>query len=244
MNSRELIELGRDHLEEYEVEEAYRCFLEAALMDDPEAIIELGIAYLYGRGVNEDFKKAFHYFKTAYTLKRDLSMMWDISEVRDDLILTEEGRNAYMDFIEFLLENEEWEMYIYMADEYSDGGIFPENTEKKIEYLNKAIEHGIDMGFDCLGEMYFLGEKVEQDYKRAYEYFMSYEGNASFAKPYYLGEMYRRGLYPKKDADKAKQLYLSITESDNPAKYYDKYYEPAAEHLKLIRRHANAKMIN
>ena len=230
----ELVRQGKHNRDEQNYEESYECFLEAAIADDPLAIKNLGEAYLYEEGVTRDFDKAFRYLKMAYDMNGDISFIYNLMVVYDEI---KEDRNAcemYMDLLDYLIDHGEWSMLIVKAGEYSEDGICGEDTAKKIELYEKAVKHGLYIGAECLGEMYFLGEEVERDYEKAYQYFTGHDGFESFAKPFYLGIMYEKGMFVERDIKRALQEYKSIVNSNTPMKSGDTYYIKAGKRLRDI----------
>ena len=65
MTSAELVSRGKIYRNAGRFNEAYKCFLEAALDNDRDAIKNLGRCYLHGEGVGQDPEKASYYFELA-----------------------------------------------------------------------------------------------------------------------------------------------------------------------------------
>lgn len=234
MTIQEIVDRGKMYRDEGMYDQAYRYFLEGAIANDPESIENLGLLYLYGEGVDQDDEKAFHYYRMYYDMTGEKDMFMNLAERRVELFERESGRRLYRELLEYMLEQKEWEIYIFIGHEYTYGIVYPKDVKKAIECYKLAISHGISVGYECLGEMYYLGEDVKQDYKKAYEYFQSCEGFLSFMKPFYLGEMYRLGLYVKKDLKKAEEQYRTIVDSRIIMKTADRLYEPAVAGLRSI----------
>lgn len=231
----ELFKKAEYYLFERMYEEAYVYFLEAALTErNAEAIDKLGRMYLAGEYVECDYIKAFKYFKLAYDISHNLNFIICIMDSYDDIAKNREGRIAYRDFFDYLIKCGEWAMYITIGGEYGSGKIYEQDVEKQIECYEKAIEKGINMGYDCLAELYFEGKNVSPDYEKAYKYLSSYEGEASNVKKFIIAEMYRRGIYLKKDVNKAKELYQSIVDDDFSMKYDDEFYIRSVEILEKM----------
>ena len=217
-------------------EEAYAYYLEAALSgeDDGKGIFELGIKYLCGEYVDRDYEKAFKYFKMAYEMNGSLwSVYWVENEI-DEIAKDKTGSRLCKEYLDYLLEQGEWDLYITIGQKYGSGKIYPRDVSKQIEYYKKAIDKDIDMGYDCLAEIYFYGKGVERDYEKAYQYLMSYEGATSYVKIFILAEMNRNGLYLEKNAEKAKELYRSIVNDDGVMKSEDMYYLQSCEILEKM----------
>ncbi len=231
----ELVKKAEYYLFERMYEEAYVYYLEAALTErNAEAIDKLGRMYLAGKYVECDYIKAFKYFKLAYDISHNFdSLIW-IMDSYDDIAKDKDGRSAFRDYFDYLIECGEWAMYITVGGEYGSGEIYEQDVEKQIECYEKAIEKGIDMGYDCLAELYFEGNNIPHDYEKAYKYLSSYEGEASNVKKFILAEMYRQGLYLKKDVEKAKELYRSIVDDDLSMKYDDDFYVRSVEMLEKL----------
>ncbi len=216
-------------------EEAYRYFLEAAMKDeDTDAYFWLGRMYLYGWHVRKDYEKAFKYFKDGYDVDGPNYFLADIMEERKEIAKDKRGRELFIDLLEYMLECGEKNTLISIGLEYGSGDIYPLNYEKQRACYQKAIDCGINMGYECMGEVYFKGEGVEQDYKKAYEYFMKYDEFCSFLKPFCIAEMYRNGWYLEKNMEKAIELYKEIVESEGSYKTEDMYYLKSCEILEEL----------
>lgn len=234
-----LYELGIEKMNKDLTEEAYECFLEGALRKEVRSCMSLGFMYLSGMYPKRDYKKAFKYLKTALDYADNdeeaaFDIVYSISDQIDDIAKDKKARKYYIDFMNYLLEKEIWDMYITVAYEYGSGKIYPKDIEKEIEYLEIAAEHGIEYGYECLGELFYLGEEVERDYNKAYEYFMKSKKKCSNVKPYYLGEMYREGILFEKDIDKAKEYYQIILDDERAEEYGDVYYIRAVKRMEEI----------
>ena len=235
MTAARLVTMGKCYMEEYDYEMAYRCFLDAALQNNADAILNLGIMYLCGSEVvQQDFVKAFHYLKLDYEMTGIIRTGFDVSEARIEILESIEGKEAYRDYIEFLINNQEWHYYIIKGEEYRDNGLYPKSVEEEIKCYQEAWKHGVSMGLECLAEMYYAGRDVKQDYKKAYELLQSYDGSASFTKDRIIGEMYYYGRYLEKDVGKAVEIFKDIINSDNPWREYDRDYTLVRELLGKI----------
>ena len=102
------------------------------------------------------------------------------------------------------LIDEKWDpAYIMLADHYVDGTGVEQNIDEAIRLYEKAAENGIDFGFECIGTLYFEGIHVAKDYKKAFSYFKKIRKNRrNLMVRYALGEMYRLGLYVRKNEKK------------------------------------------
>ena len=182
-----------------------------------------------------DIHLGFHFIKQAYDYGVPISH-YEIAKLYDSLVKTSEGRAEYRDYIEYRFDKGEGDFAIVIADEYRAGIIYPKNIEDAIVYYEAAAKHGIHMGYDCLGELYFKGEEVEQDYEKAYQYFTSYNGYESFTKIYCLGVLYQQGICVPQDLEKAAELFRMIVDNDSEYAKEDDYYKPAKKQLKITEK--------
>lgn len=236
MTADEYLITGKYLRNEERLEEAYRYILEAALAGQPDAIKQVGAFYLHGAGVRQEFRKAFHYLQMSYDLLGDTSILHHMIAEHENIVNDSEARQLYAAFLDHLIEKREWEALIIKGEEYSPGGIYPADTGEKIRCFEQAISHGVNVGAELLGEMYFLGTEVEQDYEKAYKYFTAREGFTSFAKPYYLGRMYEEGLFVERDLGAAAAEYEKIVNASFLGRSADLFYGKAGERLARLRK--------
>ena len=129
--------------------------------------------------------------------------------------------------IKYATEDEDFRNYlISIADMYLRGYHCEKQPEKAKRIYEIAVEAGENFGNECIGMMYYEGNGVEQDFKKAYEYF-TVKDKMAFCTRYMLGEMYHLGRYVEQDDEIALKYYklVAFEESDN--KKLDNYYGPA-----------------
>ena len=234
---KDVIEYYLDSIEDMiddDVDSFYQQVLEDVINNDANAFYILGRMYFEGHYVNQDYEKAFRYFKFACAKSEgdiDVGVYSKfLADKREELLESKVGKRCYIDFLEYLVENGDYNAAIILSSEYGRGEATKKNVSREIELLELAKDHGITYAYDCLGELYFLGEDVEQDYKKAYEYFTMTDGY-SFMQLYYLGEMYRGGCYVEKDINKAVEYYKILTSHKGPYDIEDMHYCLAKERL-------------
>lgn len=120
----------------------------------------------------------------------------------------------YYDTLCDLAEAKETASYIMLGDAVLHGKGCEQNTEEAIHWYEKAAENGERFGNECIGQIYYFGKYIGQDYKKAYEYFIKDEDKKSYCTLYFLGEMYRQGLYVEKDLTQAYEYYKEIVYDD------------------------------
>lgn len=232
MRTEELTELGDAYADEADFEEAYRMYLEAALAGDADACLRLAWFYLYGNEyIDQDFAKGFHYLVTVYELSGKIRGGLDLVRLSEVHSHEEAWKCAFRDYIEAMLQHEEWSFLILKGNNMREDGLYPPNAAEEIRCYEAAWDHGIELGHELIAEMYYHGRGVDQDYKKAYELLTSYESkDISLAKPYFLGEMYLNGYYVEQDKEKATEYFREITARDGFWER-DEYYGMAVERL-------------
>ena len=111
----------------------------------------------------------------------------------------------------------------------------PRNPETAMWWYEKALEGGVDYANACIGELYYLGEGVEKDYKKAFEHFKKVKDQG--LPYYYLGLMYESGNYVGKDLVKAREYYSKIVdEMPILGDYGDYYYSLARQRLDELEK--------
>ena len=120
---------------------------------------------------------------------------------------------------------------ITLGTTYEQGKGVQKDAQEAIRWYEKAVEAGIPFGNECIGMIYYTGNGVPVDYKKAYEYFTKDETEVSVCTIYALGEMYRQGLYVEKDLEEALECYEDIVYDDSTFKELDDYYWRACYRL-------------
>lgn len=136
--------------------------------------------------------------------------------------------------------------------------------EEGIAWLNKAADQGFFRAMFALGHIYRWGKYGEQDYKKAFDYYMKAARLGSAIDQYYVGQCYRKGEGVEQSAEKAAEWYIKAAEQNcRPALialgecYYDgvgtardlhkakEYYERAQElgyDCKTVLKKINAEL--
>ena len=93
----------------------------------------------------------------------------------------------------------------------------PTSIRTTLDWLQRAADQGhVEAQFD-LGELYYNGNRVVQDYSKAREYFRTAADLGSVAAQLKLGYIYGRGLGIPKDALEAVRWYQLAAEAGNLA---------------------------
>jgi TPR repeat protein len=150
-----------------DLEMTYRCYLENAMTAvDGEALFELGVMYLYGYYVDQDFDKAGHYFKLAYDVGHKLpgSAYIMIAGCKEE----QEAKTEEAQLKWFRLATENGCEYGYecIGELYMNKGDY----RKAHEYFIKP-EKKESLALYNLGRIYDEGLGVEKDREIAIEYY-------------------------------------------------------------------------
>ncbi len=94
------------------------------------------------------------------------------------------------------------------------------NYTEALRWYALAIDKGSSGAMANSGWIYYYGKGVEQDYKKAYDFFMcSAKSTSNKMAMFYLGEMYEKGHYVKADLETALYWYReSALQGDKAAK--------------------------
>lgn len=155
-----------------------------------------------------------------------------LSHLRDDEE-TDAGREEKCrEYIKILVTAKDPIGYLWMADSFLEKETGYKDADEAIRYYETAAENGIGFSYECIGEIYYHGMGVPQDYGKAYQYFQKTE-EPSFMALYYLGEMYRNGFYLDKNEEMAGQYYQRIVDeaADAADAQRDLFYRFAKERL-------------
>ena len=225
-----------EFFEEGNIEEAYRYSLEAAMVyNDSDALHTMALLNYYPtlqRGI--DYKKAFRFFLLAIKAGEDVgNVMGSIMEDFDKSVKRDvDARDGYRIILDDLMEHDCPIGFIYAGDEYLDtNSVYEPDWRKGIACYERAIELGLDYGYDCIAFAYYNGKAGGVNYQKAYEYYMATDEFHSTEKYYYLGEMYYHGYYVQKDFQKAREYYEGLVNSEIFKDCDDKYVPLAKKRL-------------
>lgn len=127
-------------------------------------------------------------------------------------------REKYVRYLTILAEqgcsdpDSQTEARIMLGEVYARGKFVARDGVKALQLYQSAAEDGALVAWECIGDMYYLGNGVPQNYKKAHAYYMKagrsiQNGSHTLSTWYRLGEMYRQGLGVKQNLDKALACY-------------------------------------
>lgn len=192
-------------------EEGVKWFAKSAANGYNEAMYAMGICYINGAGVSEDFTKGIGYI--AKSAKNN--------NVR--------GLHYIANYYHSAGEYEKMvDIYLKLANELDDtiscatlGGLYLYGDLVNKDYglakyyLDRAYEAGEEgLVLTNLALVYFMGDEKYHDIDKSIEFFNKAaeqnEGNAQ----YYLGLLYENGMGVEKDIEMAKKYYKLAMEND------------------------------
>ena len=172
---------------------AFELFSQAAEQEYPSALNELAYMYCNGLGVNQDYQKAFELYTQA-------SELYDAESFYYLGILYWNGYGVKLDMAKA------YEMFT-IAAEYGNN--------KSKEYLSELYETE-DSFIQCkIGDMFYYGDSVKTDYKKAYKWYAAAADNGNADAQYKIAYMYEHGEYVEKDEDEAFYWYKEAAENGN-----------------------------
>ena len=154
---------------------AFAAFQKAADEGDSRADFELGVMYLYGRGIPLDDDKAFNSFAKS-AKKGNLGGVFMLGRMYIEGIGTEQDKNkAISIYTEAADEGKHFFQYL-LGEYYADGVFVEKDMDKALALLTKAADGGFGYAALKLAEMYedinfkgADGEKAAKYYIKAAE---------------------------------------------------------------------------
>jgi TPR repeat protein len=182
-------------------------YLKSARKGDPIDQYNLGTCYQYGKGIAQDYNKAFEwYFKSAnngYAKSQcNLGLCYYY------------GRGTIQDY------KKAFEWYFKSANNgcakgqnnlgycYQYGKGVKLNYEKAFDWYYKSANNGYARGQYNLGYCYYDGKGINQDYDKAFEWYLRSANNGHAMSKNNLGYCYEYGEGVSQDYIKAFEWYL------------------------------------
>lgn len=202
-----IVKVGRAYMNGIGVPEDYEkslCFFEmAAEQDYAEAMILIAYQYENGKGVKADYERALNWLTRAERscgrrLKGELS---------------EKDRNYYESLLEDV-NRQRWHCESVTCVELIGKEDCPmEQRQQAFSQLSElAHEKGDLRAQVSMGILYEEGTFVEQDERKALEYYLMAAGNGSTGAMNNIGNFYLHGKGVEKDYDQAFAWYQKATE--------------------------------
>ncbi len=202
---------------ERDLQEALKWYKAAAEKGEMDAQYCLADMYYFGRdGVEKDLQEALKWYRAAaesgnrsaiYTLGH-MYYYGDGVEQDYNQAYYWFDKDGFRELPYYICAD----MYFYVDKHY----------ESAFRLYESALEQGVDFAAYKIGEMYYYGLGVEQDYAKAFEYLKYYNGEfdegcidlAPANVHYMLGEMYKNGWGVEANPKEAEKLFRAAEQGE------------------------------
>ena len=178
----------------------------AADQVDANVLYDRGCMYLEGRGVPQDYQKAYEYFKKAAD-QGDVRALFQMGHMYDDGYgVTQNYQKAYA-YYKKAADSGNMTAQINLGVLYVHGTGVKQNYPKAYECFKKAADQGELVAMYNLGFMYRNGYGIPKDYKQTYAYYKKAADSGYSVAQRELGHLYRTGKGVSQDYQKAYEYY-------------------------------------
>ena len=189
---------------------SYEEVREAAEEGDTDAQFLLGLMYLNGRGIEQDYNKAAYWFRTSY------ADPWSLSRIEGQVamaVMHHIGLGTPRDYVEacYLFETaanigDPFDIYNLDNELFDALGVRPDFAASVEWFQEAAANNGADAQF-CLAVAYYRGLVLDQDLSEAINWLDKSANNGNAWAQYYLGFMYLEGDGVEENAAEAAKWY-------------------------------------
>ena len=202
------ITLNRD------MKKAIYWYKEAALINDMNAMNQLGIIYRDGLGVEKNEVESEKWF-SLFAKQMMIRLESTVADIAYREYCSEEERKKAVIFYEMSANGGFVTAYWQMGCMYRDGFLVEADSTKAAEYFEKAANCHHQGAMLELGSMYLRGNGVKKDVQKA---FLLYQKAASYGNAearYRLGLLYKDGIATEENLDEALRLFRLSSEYGN-----------------------------
>ncbi len=195
-------------------DELNKLFIKA--QKDPTAQFQLGVKYYAGKGIEQDYNKAFEYFKKSAEAG-NVNAQYNLAVMYEDGLGTEKDINKAIKWYKKSAEYENEDAKEALKElgnekSYEELVIFVDDEDKKQEEEQKEENSNELLK---LGQKYYTGIGVKQDYKKAFEHFKKCAENGNAQAQCNLAKMYEKGYGVKEDFEESIKWYKKSAEKGN-----------------------------
>ena len=186
--------------------QAVHWFRKAAEMGNAEGQVNLGYAYQYSRGIEQDYDKALYWYQKA------ANQGYPNGQLRMGFAY-EEGYLVKQDYKKALY----WYRKAYdqgharstyrLGLMYENGYGVEKSYKEAVSYYTKSAEKGYADAQQNLGRMYQYGRGVEIDNQKAFEWYKKSADQDNEYGQYRLANCYNNGSCTEQDYEKAAYWY-------------------------------------
>ena len=209
----ELLELAEQAREEGDIEKAIGFYSQAAEAGETDGMCQIGMLYQYGEGVEQSYDKAIEWYQKILEAG-DTDGWFLLGTVYEDLEDYDKAVECYENQIE---GGGSCQYFAFwgLAKAYQYGLGKEEDFPLALDYYHRAAGHGVVQAMVALGEMYFNGQGVAEDYDIA-NYWFEKALAADAEQPEALGHLgmaYYYGWGKAADLDKAREYLEKAVEA-------------------------------
>lgn len=204
---------------------AYELWCDSASFGNIDARYNVALCYLFGEGTLKNEEKALKIFENLEENNNHIKSILYLGEIYyfglGQNIDYQKSMHYYNKVLKMDSNNLRAKFCIAYA--YCSGKGVERNFEIAYKMFKDLVEkNNYEEAFFYLGEFYYLGRVVQQDYQKALLYFnksLSFNKNI-YATKYYLGEMYFYGRGVDIDYQKSKKFFEEILNDNCDDAYY------------------------
>ena len=226
--------LGRCYEIRKQYEEAFQCFKKASQLGHGSSLLNVGLCYSSGRGVQQDGEMARHYFEQAAQMGNGLAYKILGRAMLQGELGYDVHENQGFSYLIKALDHGCNDALIDIAECYQNGRGAEQSNEKAFEHYKMAAQSKPLNAISQFkfGQIYEQGILCEQNYTRALFWYASSCSMDYGPSAFRLGVIYENGIGTKKDVKKAYKMYCSAAEAK---KYPVKEAREYAERIKPKR---------
>jgi uncharacterized protein len=198
-------------------EVALKWLIKAAEAGDPRGQSQLASFYRKGIIVTKDVSKALYWYKEAIKNNSD-SARYNLANLYlDGLDGVPKNINTAIDLYSTAAEQGHDHSKVALGNIYMDDTYGLKDVKKAFYWLNAAASNGNTYGQTGLASCYRYGIGTDIDYEKAlYWYQLSADASHSPTSRYRLAEMHMLGLGTKIDLNKAREIFLQLSQEGYP----------------------------
>ena len=200
---------------EKDEQEAFRWYWQAAGQGNVDAQFWLGYAYDHGRGVEQDYKEAMKWYQKA-------AAQGNASAQNNIGVLYYNGNGVKQDYEEALkwyrkaaaqgnADAQNMQNIIGLHKAAAQGNAIAQN----IIGLHKAAAQGDDDAQTSIGDLYYNGNGVKQDYEEAMKWYRKAAAQGNAIAQNNIGKLYHWGRGVKQDYEEAMKWYQKAAAQGN-----------------------------
>jgi TPR repeat protein len=193
---------------------------------EPRAMALLGRCFLFGWGVEKDYKKALELSEKSARESNDVEAQANLGKIYYEGLGVEKNVNLSFYWYTKAAEQEDTISQLMLGSMYSKRSA-GHNHKKAFYWFSKAAEKDNAGAFFSLGEMYRLGEYVEQSDEKSLFWYnkLFFWCSKAIEKGIdlgfsWMGQMYKLGKYVEQNYEKAFYWFSKGAEQDQEDSQY------------------------